>query len=430
MAKVTPENIVFGKSYSFSYTADKNNPTLKYTENIKAFNGKTITTLTFNTSADASHLNSPGFTDLQDNDVQTGGLKSATDLLKKNTTINIFNDIDSYSTSVYKDTTVTEKNGIKTTTTNSFLNSTEYEKTNIDANKKGVHIRNEEGVSGSVYEFNRRVESDNVALEVDIKLLSGDVSTYNGFNANPHSINYEAGLDTSLTLAEISATAEAGDDALGISTTPTVKVGEVSLDIGPKFGYGKNEKTGLYELDFYTKADANFSAIEASQDVTASIAGVDVSGRVSTYLGGGVVFEAGIKGNEFVFDLGAAVGLGFRLKFNIKLNDLGIDYLNGDYEYISPGNAYAEENTEIVVNAVRMRMLSDRIDSVNGILNWLSDDIYRALQEVAPNDAMDFFWKHHFGGKNYNLEKASNYLIHTAERFENVERIAYSRIKG
>jgi hypothetical protein len=492
MAAKVGDNLIQGKSYSFSYTENKNSSTYDYSETVISHNGKstsytsgnTTTVSTFddgskvsqktysstendktshyteNTSSNSTY--GSGASTVESNSSKTiltdngktvtvsyretnaenssGSLHSSTEeyevsdtkqnnnYIKDNTTVNIFSKTNTDSDSLYEYTNTVMNDDVTTTTSHSIGNTKKYNNASGTANKNSGNLSYGEGVSASLLETNVNVESENYSASMQTKVLSGEAGYHAGVTVSKDGVEASIGGEASVTAAEVTVDGSIGDGNLGISGSGTVTAGEASLDGEIKVGYSKNEKTGAYELDMYAKAGVDLVAFKASGTVTGSVGGVDLSVTGGAYVGLGASVKVGIEDNKLVFDISAALGIGFELKFAIGFNEEFWKNITGQNKL--PGGDYSEANPNIVVNTDLLRDLAYRLERVNNRLDNLDDALNRVYDEIDWTDFWTLLMADFGTGKSSSIEKARQYLVNTAERFDNAERAAYSLYGG
>ena len=138
----------------------------------------------------------------------------------------------------------------------------------------------------------------------------------------------EIGVAISALTAE--AAGQLGDDMLGLHGKVGVEVGKAEAK--GSVGMGIWDENGNFDPKLSTKLSAEAIAAEVSGTVGVDLAGVKVDAKGSLNFGIGAHADIGYQNGKFSFDLGASLGVGASIKFDVDIS--------GAVEYV--GNAAAD----------------------------------------------------------------------------------------
>lgn len=141
-------------------------------------------------------------------------------------------------------------------------------------------------------------------------------------------IEAEVGVALSAFTAE--AAGQLGDDMLGLHGKVGVEAGKAEAK--GSVGMGIWDENGNFAPKFSTKLSAEAIAAEVSGTVGVDLAGVKVDAKGSLNFGIGAHADIGYRNGKFSFDLGASLGVGASIKFDVDIS--------GAVEYV--GNAAAD----------------------------------------------------------------------------------------
>lgn len=141
-------------------------------------------------------------------------------------------------------------------------------------------------------------------------------------------IEAEVGVALSAFTAE--AAAQLGDDMLGLHGKVGVEAGKAEAK--GSLGLGIWDENGNFNPKFSAKASAEAIVASASATVGVDVAGVKVDAKGSVNFGLGAHADVGIRDGKLSVDLGASLGVGASIKFDVDIS--------GAAEYV--GNAAKE----------------------------------------------------------------------------------------
>lgn len=149
-----------------------------------------------------------------------------------------------------------------------------------------------------------------------------DVASLTEYDGTPQKKNKFNVINANVS-ASIGATAAAFDYTTAIGSDDICGTVDANLklldaDIGAALGASYGED-GLAVLG---KAEVGVSLAEIEGSVSANVKGVEAQATVSAEVGFGASFEAGYKDGTFSLELGAALGVGGKVAFKIKLPKL------------------------------------------------------------------------------------------------------------
>lgn len=142
------------------------------------------------------------------------------------------------------------------------------------------------------------------------------------------------GMEAEVGVAISAFTAEAagqlGNDMLGLHGKVGVEAGKAEAK--GSVGVGIWDENGNFDPKLSAKLSAEAIAAEVSGSVGVDLAGVKVDAKGSLNFGIGAHADIGYKDGKFSFDLGASLGVGASIKFDVDIS--------GAVEYV--GNAAAD----------------------------------------------------------------------------------------
>lgn len=137
---------------------------------------------------------------------------------------------------------------------------------------------------------------------------------------------FKAAAGASATLFTAAGAASIGNDMLGAGVDGDITVGKVSAEVGVS--------TGLYDKDGNLSPNAHLNAsaeailLDASADAHATVLGVDAKAKASINIGAGAHAKVDIGDGKISADIGASLGIGFSLKFEIDYSK-ALGFLKG-----------------------------------------------------------------------------------------------------
>lgn len=140
----------------------------------------------------------------------------------------------------------------------------------------------------------------------------------------------EAEIGVALSAFTAEAAGQLGDDMLGLHGKVGVEAGKVEAK--GSFGFGIWDENGNFNPKFSAKVSAEAIVAEVSGKVGVDVAGVKVDAKGSLNFGVGAHADVGIRDGKLSVDLGASLGVGASIKFDVDIS--------GAAEYV--GNAAKE----------------------------------------------------------------------------------------
>jgi len=424
--------IINGEKFGTKLEAQKNSITVTDSYSVSANTGKSASTLTINDAV--NYTTSEGgikITETSSIKATEGKSTLATDILKKADFELVLAETGkstSVGTSVWKTGDVKEYENGKSTYSVSALNAQAGASSKATIGSEGVTAKVTAGASVSVFEASGSVEYGALKAKGEVSVLKAEANASAGFKAGPDGVELSAKVGASVTVAEMSGSIKAGDGNLGIGLGADAKFLSASADAGVKVGYAKNEKTGEYELNAFFSAEANAVLAEGSVSADFSLAGVDFGAKAGVYIGAGARVKIGVTDGKFVFDISAALGIGFSLKFTIGFNNEFLKNIKSILSY--PGNHCANNNPHIKADPAKLREYASRLNAVNSRLSRLDTSLRFAFREVSPWDMLKFAWINLLTSGSPTLRQVISYLENTASRFEAADKTAGSNMGG
>lgn len=334
----------------------------------------------------------------------------------------------SNSVSVWKsENTVVTDNGSRSSSS-SALNASAGTSAKISVEDGNLNATAGANASVSAFNANGSVQHGSFNAKGEVTALKAEATAEVGFKAGKDGVEASAKVGASATVAEASGSASIGNGNLGLELGAEGRVLSASAEAEAKIGYAKNEKTGEYELNAFLSAEANAVLAEGNVHGQVSLGGVDVTAKAGVYVGVGGKVEIGIKDGEFVFDISAALGIGFNLKFTIGFND---EFLkNITYLYNAPGRNYAANNPHIKADTTKLREFATRLESVNKRLSTLGGNLGNVFWEVKAKDMWKFISINAVTGGSPTLNKVISYLNEAADFLEAAENKARENMGG
>lgn len=140
-----------------------------------------------------------------------------------------------------------------------------------------------------------------------------------GKDVNAYGVFGEASVNAAAAKAE--GEVRYGTDAFGVYAKGDVKVLSAAANAECAVGWsskGLQAKVGV-------GAEANLAEVSASTGIR--VAGTDVGVKASAKVGVGAKADVGFKDGKFTFDVGASLGVGFELGFDVDVSDT-IDFIS------------------------------------------------------------------------------------------------------
>lgn len=310
----------------------------------------------------------------------------------------------------------------------SALNAEAHASAGTSIGTEGFKAHADAGASVSAFQANGSVTYGGVTAEGKVTVLGAEAHANAGVKVGADGVEASVKVGASVTVAEASGKVKVGDGNLGLQLGADGKVLSASAEAGAKIGYSKNEKTGEYELNAYVSLEVNAVVAEGNVSANFSVAGVDLGVKAGVYIGVGARVNIGIQDGKFVFDISAALGIGFNLKFSIGFND---KFLKNIRDIMAaPGVRYVRENPSFRVDTGKLRGYADRIGIVTHRLNALNDDLRDLYWQVGLLDVIDIVAARLLTGGNASLSPIKRYLNDTADRFDRAERKAREIMGG
>jgi|GEM_PF-2845694 len=287
---------------------------------------------------------------------------------------------------------------------------------------EGIKADANAGASVTAVQTSEKVVFDKGHAEYEISLLNAEAHASAGIKISTDGFEASINVGVSTTVFEVDGGFGIGDGNLGVEFGADAKFLSASADVNAKFGYAKNEKTGEYELNAYVSAEVNAVLAEGNVSAEFSVAGIDMGAKVGVYIGAGARIKIGIEDGKFVFDISAALGIGFNLKFTIGFNE---EFLkNIRYILAYPGIQYVDKNPYFKVDTSKLREYATRINNINVRLGRLDNDLRSLYWQVGLVDVMDIWVANLQASVSPTLTRVKRYLNNAADRFETADNKA------
>ena len=179
---------------------------------------------------------------------------------------------------------------------------------------------------GSLLHFGGEVETDWGSCSYSADFMKAEAS--GSLEITGGGIEGEVGVALSAFTAE--AAGQLGDDMLGLHGKVDVEVGKAEAK--GSLGLGIWDENGNFSPKLSAKVSAEAIAAEVSGKVGVDVAGVKVDAKGSLNFGVGAHADVGIRDGKLSVDLGASLGVGASIKFDVDIS--------GAAEYV--GNAAKE----------------------------------------------------------------------------------------
>lgn len=196
---------------------------------------------------------------------------------------------------------------------------------------------------GAIAEYEVGVEYDNGKENPDIGTYKTDGSPYAGaaynfgraradatfktgiyqYDKNGNKIiapSVNAKCGASYSLINFEGKAGAGDENLGIEAQGEINVGKVSAEVESNIDFISND--GKLDPQVNISANAEAIAVEAEGEVDIKILGTESKLSAGVNVGVGAHLDVGIEDGKIKCDLGASLGVGFNVGFELDVGGM------------------------------------------------------------------------------------------------------------
>jgi len=281
----------------------------------------------------------------------------------------------------------------------------------------GVSWRRETG--GAVYHADGSFQSGALQGESSVNLLRHEGYIHAGIHIGPNGFEASMGVGGAFSVAEARGYTSIGDGNLGMQLGGDVTFGRVAGNAGGTLGFSRNELTEEYELNAYLSLEVNAVLAEVNVYGTVSVGGVDFGARAGVYVGVGLRVDIGFKNGEFVFDIGAALGIGINLHFTIGFNE---EFFNNIRNMrLAAARNYATNNPHLMVNTALLRSHAIQISNLNARLEVLNREMAWLLNDGRIRNVFRLIVVNLFSAESFTLNQVAQYFDNAAERLESTE---------
>lgn len=198
----------------------------------------------------------------------------------------------------------------------------------VELDKVATFVNLEASASGEFYELEGKKEYEHGYVEGSVEI--GTAEAHGGLYGGLYSVGPDGKKRVTLGVGGefgigISALTVAGQAVLGDDNYGGYVKGEASVlsaELKGGFDVGFTDETG--KINPQVQVNASMEALLGEAEVTGGVkvAGVDVNGSAGINIGVGAHADVGLKDGKFKCDIGASLGIGVSVKFEVDAGQL------------------------------------------------------------------------------------------------------------